>query len=76
MNIRKIGKWNAKEGIIEMKPMWITKQWRRITGYRTRGYKNRLHLVGRSRMIIDNPELVIRIKRNRVFGLVYKNYKN
>ena len=76
MNIRKIGKWNAKEGIIEMNPMWITKQWRRITGYRTRGYKNRLHLVGRSRMIIDNPELVIRIKRNRVFGLVYKSYKN
>jgi len=76
MNIRKIGKWNPKEGIIEMKPMWITKQWRRIIGYRTRGYKNRLHSIGRSRMIIDNPELVIRIKRNRVFGLVYKSYKN
>jgi hypothetical protein len=75
MNIRKIGEWNRTEGTIEIKPMWITKQWRRITGYRTRGYKNRVHLVGRSKMIIDNPKLVIRIKRNRVFGLVYKSYK-
>lgn len=56
-------------------PTYITKDWNRIDGYKTRGYRLRVRRIGISRMIIDNPKLVIRIKRNRVFGLIYKSYK-
>jgi hypothetical protein len=74
MNIRKTGEWNVKEGIIEVKPMWITKGWRRVTGYKTRGYKNRVKLIGRSRMYIDNAHLTMHIKRNRTQKLVSRSY--
>jgi hypothetical protein len=74
MNIRKTGEWNVKEGTIEIKPMWITKGWRRITGYQTRGYRNRVKLIGRSRMYIDNAELTKYFKKNRVHQLVNRSY--
>jgi len=74
MNIRKTGEWNVKEGTIEIKTMWITKGWRRITGYQTRGYKNRVKLIGRSKTYIDNAELTKHIKKNRVHNLVYRSY--
>ena len=76
MNIRKTGEWNVKDGIIEIKPMWITKQWRRLAGYQTRGYKNRVKLVGRSKTYIDNTELTKHIKKNRVHKLVSRSYAN
>jgi hypothetical protein len=74
MNIRKTGEWNVKEGTIEIKPMWITKDWRRITGYKTRGYKNRVSLIGWSRTYIVEPELTKHIKKNRTHKLVSRSY--
>jgi len=54
--------------------MWITKGWRRITGYKTRGYKNRVSLIGWSRTYIVEPELTKHIKRNRAHKLVSRSY--
>lgn len=74
MNIRKVGDWNIKEGIIEIKPMWITKGWRKVTGYKTRGFRNRVKLISRSKTWIDNAHLTMHIKRNRVNKLVSRSY--
>jgi hypothetical protein len=74
MNIRKYNEWNDKEGIMKTMPMWITKGWRRITGYQTRGYKNRVSLIGWSRTYIAEPELTKHIKKNRVHKLVSRSY--
>ncbi len=78
MHIRKTTQLKFKdgEGTIETLPMWITKQWRRIAGYQTRGYKNRVKLVGRSKTYIDNAELTKHIKKNRVHKLVSRSYAN
>ena len=51
-------------------PTYITKQWSRISGYKTRGYRNRVKLVGRSRTYIDNPEITQHVKRNRIHKMV------
>jgi len=74
MNIRKTTQLNFKEGKIETLPLYITKGWRRITGYQTRGYRNRVKLIGRSKTYIDNAEVTKHIKKNRVHNLVYRSY--
>ncbi len=76
MNIRKTTQLKFKdgEGTIETLPMFITKGWRKITGYKTRGYKNRVKRIGWSRMYIDNAHLTMHIKRNRVNKLVSRSY--
>ncbi len=76
MHIRKTTQLKVKdgEGTIETLPIWITKGWRTVYGYRTRGYKNRVRSVGRSRMYIDNPHITKHIKRNRIHKLVYQSY--
>jgi hypothetical protein len=75
MNIRKTTQLKFKdgEGKIETLPMYITKGWRRITGYKTRGYRNRVKLIGRSRTYIDNPEITKHIKRNRIHNMVVRS---
>jgi hypothetical protein len=74
MNIRKTGEWNVKEGTFKIIPMYITKGWHRITGYKTRGYRNRVKLIGRSKTYIDNYELTKYFKKNRVHQLVGRSY--
>ena len=76
MNIRKTSEWNLKEGTIQTLPMYITKWWRKTTGYKTRGYKNRVKLISRSKTWIDNAHLTMHIKRNRVNKLVSRSYVN
>lgn len=49
---------------------YITKGWRRVSGYKTRGYRNRVKLVGRSRTYIANPEITQHVKRNRIHKMV------
>ncbi len=76
MNIRKTTQLNFKEGEgkIQTLPMYITKWWRKTTGYKTRGYKNRVKLISRSKTWIDNAHLTMHIKRNRVNKLVSRSY--
>ena len=71
MNIKK----NARgfKGITD--PTYITKQWSRISGYKTRGYRNRVKLVSRSRTYIDNPEITQHVKRNRIHKMVVNGKK-
>ena len=74
MNIRKTGEWNVKEGTFKIMPMYITKWWRKTTGYKTRGYRIRVKLIGRSKTYIDNYELTKYFKKNRVHQLVNRSY--
>jgi hypothetical protein len=64
MNIRKVLQYNVVDGIIEVELSYITKGWRKIFGYKTRGYKNRVKRIGWSRMLIDNPTETKHAKRN------------
>ena len=74
MNIRKIGVWVKETNGVKQMPYWITKGWRKVYGYKTRGYRNRVKLVGRSKTYIDNPHITKHIKRNRIHKLVYQSY--
>ena len=74
MNIRKIGVWIRETNEIKKMPDYITMGWRKINGYKTRGYRNRVKLVGRSKSYIDNPHITKHIKRNRIHRLVYQSY--
>ena len=48
-------------------PTYIKKQW---SGYKMRGYRNRVKLVSRSRTYIANPEITQHVKRNRIHKMV------
>ena len=69
---------NIKKNAIGFKGVtrttYITKGWRRVSGYKTRGYRNRVKSVSRSRMYIDNAHLTMHIKRNRTQKLVSRSY--
>jgi hypothetical protein len=69
---------NIKKNVIGFKGItrttYITKGWRKITGYKTRGHKNRRKLVSRSKTYIDNKELTMHIKKNRIHKLVKRSY--
>jgi hypothetical protein len=56
-------------------PTYITKQWSRISGYKTRGYRNRVSRVAKSRTIRDNLDITQHVKRNRVYRLVKPTIK-
>lgn len=56
-------------------PTYITIQWSRISGYKTRGYKNRVSRVAKSRTIRDNLDITQHVKRNRVYHLVKPTIK-
>ena len=56
-------------------PTYITKQWSRISGYKTRGYRNRVSRVAKSRTIKDNLDITQHVKRNRVYRLVKPRIK-
>ena len=73
MNIRKIGVWIKETNEIKQMPDYITKQWRILNGYKSRGYVKRVGRIGRSRTIMDNPYITEHVKRNRVYNLVYSN---
>jgi hypothetical protein len=75
MNIRKTTQFNFKEEKIEILLMYITKVWRNTTGYKTRGYKNRVSRVAKSRTIKDNLDITQHVKRNRVYHLVKPTIK-
>jgi len=75
MNIRKIGVYNKETTYIDQKATYTPKSWRKISGYKTRGYKNRVKRIGRSRAIMDNPTITKHVTRNRVYNLVYHNKK-
>lgn len=56
-------------------PTYITKSWSKVSGYKTRGFRNRVKLVGRSKTYIDNPEITKHIKRNRIHKMVVNGKK-
>jgi len=72
MNVYKRGKFVPGTNKIIRVGEIITKGWRKIYGYKTRGYRNRLDRVGRARMIKGYPTLTYGIKRNRVHRITLK----
>jgi hypothetical protein len=65
---------NIKKNAIGFKGVtrttYITKGWRGVSGYKTRGFRNRVRLVNRSRTYIANPEITQHVKRNRIHKMV------
>jgi hypothetical protein len=65
---------NIKKNAIGFKgvthTIYITKEWRRVSGYKMRGYRNRVKSVSRSRTYITNPEITQHVKRNRIHKMV------
>lgn len=57
-------------------PTFITKSWRKISGYKTRGYALRVRKVNMSRTIMRNPEITWHVKRNRAYRLVKRSNRN
>ena len=72
MNIKK----NCKgfKGITQ--PTYITKDWNRLSGYKSRGYSKRVRWVGISRMLINEPQITKHIKRNRIYQMVHRSVSN
>jgi hypothetical protein len=69
MNIRKIGVYNKETTYIDQKATYTSKSWRKTSGYKTRGYKNRLKRLFNSKTIKDNLNITRHIKRNRIYHL-------
>lgn len=73
MNIRKVGVYNKETKYIEQKVSYTHTEWRKILGYKTRGYKNKVGRISRSKTIIHNFIITKHIRRNRVYNLVYNS---
>ena len=71
---------NIKKNAIGFKgvthTIYITKGWRGVSGYKTRGFRNRVRLVNRSRTYIANPEITGHVKRNRIHKMVVNGKTN
>jgi len=75
MNIRKIGVYNKETTYIYQKTTYTPKDWRKISGYKTRGYKNRVKRLFKSKTIKDNLNITHDVKRNRVYHLATPTVK-
>lgn len=70
MNVIKRGYYNGIE-VIQVAHI-ISKDWRKIEGYKTRGYSKRVKRVGLSRMIKGYPNITQHVKRNRTHTITLK----
>ena len=50
-------------------PTYMTKEWRKTSTYRGRGYRNRVRRLFKSKTIKENLDITKHVKRNRVYKL-------